>query len=401
VARRFDLYCKITGGQRIDLLGARVEQLPDIWEALVDAGFESGHAYGKAMRTVKSCVGSTWCRFGVQDSTALAIRIEERYRGIRAPHKLKAAVSGCIRECAEAQSKDFGVIATEKGWNLYLCGNGGAQPRHADLIASDLDEETLIRLIDRFLMYYMQTANPLERTARWLERLDGGLAYLQRVIVEDCLGIAAQLEGDMQQLVDRYECEWAAVVRDPQRRAAFQHFANTPDADPQIEYVRERGQKRPIDWPQQPPAAQRLAVDKPQPQWVRVARADDVPADSGVTVRYGTAQVAIFNFASRGEWYACQAMCPHRGDMVIGRGLLGSQGDTPKIACPMHKKTFSLATGDGLSDPQFQVQTFPVEVRDGDVFVALPAADSLQRAANGCAASPTCAGSGLAAAGVA
>src|SRR4029453_12245312 len=211
VAKRFDLYCKITGGQRIDLLGARIEQLPDIWEALIDAGLESGHAYGKAMRTVKSCIGSTWCRFGVQDSRALAIRIEERYRGIRAPHKLKSAVSGCIRECAEAQSKDFGVIATENGWNLYLCGNGGSQPRHADLVASDVDEETVIRLIDRFLMYYIHTANPLERTARWLERMDGGIEYLKRVVVDDALGICAQLERDLQSLVDGYECEWAAV----------------------------------------------------------------------------------------------------------------------------------------------------------------------------------------------
>src|SRR5262249_48343273 len=152
--------------------------------------------------TVKSCVGSTWCRYGVQDSTALAIRIEERYRGLRAPHKLKSAVSGCIRECAEAQSKDFGIIATEGGWNLYVGGNGAGQPRHADPLAADVDDETLIRLIDRFLMYYIQTANPLERTARWLERLDGGLAYLKHVVVDDGLGIGAQLEADMQQLVD-------------------------------------------------------------------------------------------------------------------------------------------------------------------------------------------------------
>ena len=104
VARDFGLYTKITGGQRIDLLGARVEQLPAIWRRLVDAGFESGHAYGKALRTVKSCVGSTWCRYGVQDSVALAIELELRYRGIRSPHKIKAGVSGCARECAEAQS---------------------------------------------------------------------------------------------------------------------------------------------------------------------------------------------------------------------------------------------------------------------------------------------------------
>ncbi|HYJ11152.1 MAG TPA: nitrite reductase large subunit NirB, partial [Polyangiaceae bacterium] len=140
IAQKYNLYTKITGGQRIDLFGARVEQLPEIWDELVAAGFESGHAYGKAVRTVKSCVGSTWCRFGVQDSVSFAIRVEERYKGIRAPHKLKSAVSGCVRECAEAQSKDFGLIATEKGWNLYVCGNGGAKPRHADLLAADLTE---------------------------------------------------------------------------------------------------------------------------------------------------------------------------------------------------------------------------------------------------------------------
>ncbi|MBI3784688.1 MAG: nitrite reductase small subunit NirD [Deltaproteobacteria bacterium] len=397
VARRYDLYCKITGGQRIDLLGARVDQLPAIWEELVNAGFESGHAYGKAMRTVKSCVGSTWCRFGVQDSTALAIRIEERYRGIRAPHKLKSAVSGCIRECAEAQSKDFGVIATEKGWNLYLCGNGGSQPRHADLVASDVDEETLIRLIDRFLMYYIHTANPLERTARWLERLDGGIEYLKSVIVDDRLGICERLEYDMQLLVDAYECEWAAVVRDPQRQAAFRHFANSPEPDPQLAFVRERGQRRPEDWPQSPATTPPLVAVEGQ-TWVRVANAADVPRDGGVTIRCGGAQIAVYHFASRnpGVWYACQAMCPHRGDMVLGRGLLGTQGDEPKVACPMHKKTFSLLSGVGLSDPQFSVQTFPVEVRDGEVYVALPPFDQLMTANNDTCRGGLCGVEGLA-----
>ena len=161
------------------MLGARLEQLPDIWRELVDAGFESGHAYGKALRTVKSCVGSTWCRYGVQDSVSLAIRIENRYKGLRAPHKLKSAVSGCARECAEAQGKDFGIIATEKGYNLYLCGNGGMKPQHAQLFATDLDEATLIKYIDRFLMFYVRTADRLQRTAGWLNNLEGGLDYLQ------------------------------------------------------------------------------------------------------------------------------------------------------------------------------------------------------------------------------
>jgi len=380
VARRFDLYCKITGGQRIDLLGAHVDQLPDIWEALIAAGFESGHAYGKAMRTVKSCIGSTWCRYGVQDSTALAIRLEERYRGIRAPHKLKSAVSGCIRECAEAQSKDFGVIATDQGWNLYVAGNGGAQPRHADMIAADVDEETLIRYVDRFLMYYIHTANPLERTARWVERLDGGIAYLKRVIVDDALGICDQLERDMQSLVDTYACEWAAVVRDPERRRLFRAAVNAAPDDLARPFVRERGQKRPADWPD-PAPIDPLPAASGGAAWVRVATVADVPRDGGITVLHGGTPIAVFHFASRGEWYATQAVCPHRKDAVLGRGLLGTQGNVPKVACPLHKRTFSLETGAGLSDPQYAIRTFPVEVRGPDLWVMLPPVSTLGAAA--------------------
>ncbi len=180
VAKKYNLYTKITGGQRIDLFGAHLVDLPYIWEELIAAGFESGHAYGKALRTVKSCVGSTWCRFGLHDSVSFAIRVEERYRGLRAPHKIKSAVSGCIRECAEAQSKDFGIIATEKGWNLYVCGNGGSKPQHALLLAADIDSDTCLRYIDRFLMFYIKTADPLTRTATWLNKMEGGIDYLQK-----------------------------------------------------------------------------------------------------------------------------------------------------------------------------------------------------------------------------
>jgi nitrite reductase (NADH) large subunit len=246
VARDYGLYTKITGGQRIDLFGARVEQLPAIWKRLIDAGFESGHAYGKALRTVKSCVGETWCRYGVQDSTAMAIALELRYRGLRAPHKFKSAVSGCSRECAEAQSKDFGVIATERGWNLYVGGNGGLRPRHGILFAEDLDDETLIRVIDRFLMFYIRTADRLERTANWLEKLDGGVEYLRRVLIDDSLGICEELDADMARHVDHYECEWRATVDDPERVKRFVSFVNAPEvADPTVVFVEERGQIRP------------------------------------------------------------------------------------------------------------------------------------------------------------
>jgi nitrite reductase (NADH) large subunit len=255
VAKEFNLYTKITGGQRVDLFGARVDQLPAIWRRLIDAGFESGHAYGKALRTVKSCVGTTWCRYGVQDSTALAIDLELRYRGLRSPHKIKAAVSGCARECAEAQSKDVGVIATERGWNLYVCGNGGMRPQHAALLASDVDRATLITSIDRFLMFYVRTADRLERTATWLNRLDGGIDYLRAVVMEDSLGIAGELEAAMADHVATYRCEWEATLADPERVAKFRHFVNTDVADPTLVYLSERGQKRPARRVEPLPAA--------------------------------------------------------------------------------------------------------------------------------------------------
>ncbi|WP_046468289.1 nitrite reductase large subunit NirB [Allosalinactinospora lopnorensis] len=246
VARDFGLYTKITGGQRIDLFGARVEQLPAIWGRLVEAGFESGHAYGKALRTVKSCVGTTWCRYGVQDSVGMAIELELRYRGLRSPHKIKAAVSGCARECAEARGKDFGVIATENGWNLYVGGNGGFTPRHAELLASDLDSETLIRYIDRFLMFYIRTADRLQRTAAWIEAMEGGLDHLYSVVVEDGLGIAAELEAAMARHVACYSDEWRGVLQDPEKLARFVSFANAPEApDPTITFETEREQPVP------------------------------------------------------------------------------------------------------------------------------------------------------------
>jgi nitrite reductase (NADH) large subunit len=246
VARDFDLYTKITGGQRIDLFGARMEQLPAIWARLVEAGFESGHAYGKALRTVKSCVGSTWCRYGVQDSVQLAIDLELRYRGLRSPHKLKGGVSGCARECAEARGKDFGVIATEKGWNLYVGGNGGANPAHAQLLAGDLDTETLVRYLDRFLMYYIRTADRLQRTAAWLDALDGGLDRLREVVVDDALGLGSELEAAMGRHVDSYFDEWKATLEDPAMLARFVSFVNAPGTpDPNITFTTERGQIKP------------------------------------------------------------------------------------------------------------------------------------------------------------
>jgi nitrite reductase (NADH) large subunit len=388
VAEKYNLYTKITGGQRIDMFGARVQDLPDIWEELVDAGFESGHAYAKALRTVKSCVGTTWCRYGVQDSVGFAIRVEHRYKGIRAPHKIKMAVSGCIRECAEAQGKDVGLIATEQGYNLYVCGNGGAKPRHADLLASDLDEETALKYIDRFLAYYIMTADRLTRTSVWLEKLEGGIDHVRDVVVHDKLGLAAELEAMIGQLVETYECEWAAVVRDPEKRRRFRQFVNSDDSESCIEFVSERGQSRPADWPTEFVSLEQFRMldgrslseheEETSPlRWIQVGRADDFPIDGGATVKYGKSQIAVFNFASRGEWYASQNMCPHKKAFVLSRGIVGSAGEVPKIACPLHKKTFSLETGESLQGEEYHIKTFPVKVEKGLVYVELPPPDVL------------------------
>ncbi|MGE6393880.1 nitrite reductase large subunit NirB [Psychrobacter sp. PSP] len=245
VAKEFNLYTKITGGQRVDLFGARLDQLPDIWTQLVDAGFETGHAYGKSLRTVKSCVGNNWCRYGVDDSVGLALRLEDRYKGVRSPHKIKMGVSGCTRECAEAQSKDFGIIATEKGWNLFVCGNGGMTPRHGELFATDLDADTVVKYIDRIIMFYIKTADKLQRTSKWRESLEGGLEYLQAVIIEDSLGIAEELESQMQLLIDNYVCEWKATITDSEKLKRFRHFVNSEQGDDNVVFVTEREQIRP------------------------------------------------------------------------------------------------------------------------------------------------------------
>ncbi|MEP4532554.1 MAG: nitrite reductase large subunit NirB [Cyclobacteriaceae bacterium] len=248
VAKKYDLYTKITGGQRIDMFGARINDLPKIWRELIDAGFESGHAYGKSLRTVKSCVGSTWCRYGLHDSVGFAIEIENRYKGLRSPHKLKGGVSGCRRECAEAQGKDFGLIATEVGYNLYVCGNGGANPQHAKLLAGDVDEKTAIKYLDRFLMFYIRTAEPLNRTSVWLNKLDGGIDYLHDVVVNDSLEIGAELEKDMQALIAAYHCEWKEAINDENMMKKFKHFGNSDEHDPAQDFVPMREMKRPANW---------------------------------------------------------------------------------------------------------------------------------------------------------
>jgi nitrite reductase (NADH) large subunit len=349
VARDFGLYTKITGGQRIDLLGARVEQLPAIWRRLVDAGFESGHAYGKAVRTVKSCIGSTWCRYGVQDSVSLAVELELRYRGIRSPHKIKAGVSGCARECAEAQSKDIGVIAADDGWNLFVGGNGGFRPRHAELLLSGVDKPTLIRTIDRFIMFYIRTADRLQRTASWLQALDGGLDYLRSVIMDDSLGIVGELDAAMQGHVTTYTDEWAAVLADPVKLGRFVSFVNAPGTpDPSIAFMARRGQSRPT--------------------WTAVCRYTDLQPERGAVALIGGEQVALFRTFD-GSLYAIGNQDPFTGAFVLSRGIVGTRGNIPTVASPLHKQVFDLRTGACLDDETTFVPVFPVRERDGRVEV--------------------------------
>jgi len=245
VAEQYELYTKVTGAQRIGLFGAHKGDLPDIWKQLIDAGFETGHAYGKSLRMVKTCVGSTWCRFGVQDSVGFGVELENRYKGLRTPHKIKFGVSGCTRECAEAQGKDVGIIATDKGWNLYVCGNGGMKPKHGELLAVDLDNETLVKYLDRFMMFYVRTADKLTRTSVWLQNLEGGIEYLQEVIINNKLGINDQLEKEMADAIDSYECEWTKTLSDDKQLARFAHFINSDEQDDNVVFTPERGQKRP------------------------------------------------------------------------------------------------------------------------------------------------------------
>ncbi|MFB7516283.1 nitrite reductase large subunit NirB [Streptomyces sp. NPDC056144] len=315
VARDHGLYSKITGGQRIDLFGARKEELPVIWRRLIAAGFESGQAYGKSLRTVKSCVGSKFCRFGQGDSVQLAIDLELRYRGLRAPHKIKGGVSGCLRECAEARGKDIGVIATAGGWNLYVGGNGGTNPRHAELLASDLSAAELFALIDRYLMYYIRTGERLERTSAWTERLDGGLDHLKEVLVEDSLGICAELEAQMERHVAAYRDEWQAVLDDPEALARFEpHVAG-------VEFLE--------------PGRGRAAV-----------------------LADGT-EAALFRDGD-GTVYAVGNRDPFSGTDVMANGIMGSRDGVPVVASPMHKQEFDLRTGACLDDPEVSLPVLPV-----------------------------------------
>ncbi|KAG5948541.1 Nitrite reductase [NAD(P)H] [Claviceps sorghi] len=392
VAKQYNLYTKITGGQRIDLFGAAKQDLVDIWRKLVAAGMESGHAYAKALRTVKSCVGTTWCRFGIGDSVGMAVRLEERYKGIRAPHKIKGGVSGCVRECAEAQSKDFGLVATEKGFNVFVAGNGGARPKHAELLARDVAPAEVVPVLDRYLMFYIRTADKLQRTARWLEALPGGIEYLRDVLLRDKLGICASLESQMRQLVASYFDEWAEAIEDPRMAGRFRQFHNTPGTQETVDMEQHRGQSRPADWPGEPASDNFAGIRWSSTAWEPVmdtayfAAADDLPNGLSAAVKRGDTQLAVWRF--RGRYYATQQMCPHKRAFVLSDGLVGhsppsasASSASPWISCPHHKRNFDMQSGACRTDPALSLATFAVEPRpDGLLYLRLPPVHELDAA---------------------
>ena len=221
VAKKYSVpTVKLTGGQRIDLLGVKKEDLPKVWGDLAKAGFVSGHAYGKALRTVKTCVGSEWCRFGTQDSTTMGVRLEKMTWGAWTPHKVKMAVSGCPRNCAEATIKDFGVVAVDSGWELHVGGNGGVKVRATDLLCKVTTMEEVEEYCAAFMQLYREDARYLERTAPWIERV--GLEFVKKAIVDNA--------ENRKRLAARFLESQKHAQKDPwaERAAGLQHNEFSP-----------------------------------------------------------------------------------------------------------------------------------------------------------------------------
>ncbi|GAA6024584.1 hypothetical protein JCM11491_000289 [Sporobolomyces phaffii] len=385
VALKYGLYTKVVGAQRISMFGAKKDDLPDIWTELIDAGFESGTAYGKSLRAVKSCVGSSWCRYGLDDSVKMAIDLENRYRGLRSPHKIKGGVSGCVRECAEAQAKDFGLIATDKGWNIFVGGNGGANPVHAKLLVSDVPPSQVTRILDRYLMFYLRTADRLQRTAPWIESLEGGIDKLKKVIIDDELGINADLEAEMSELVGHYFDDWSEALKDGSIRKKFKQFANSDERRAGVEMIEERGQTRPADWVKTQTGLKFQTDDlkTPRSEWryTKLLAVDDLqPSEtstSSCAVRYGNdTQLAVFHVPNRG-YFCTQQMCPHKRAFVLEHGIVGETNGTLYVSCPLHKRNFALDTGECQNDDEYKILAFDVKVNGGDLLVQLPPPDEL------------------------
>jgi len=311
----------------------------------------------------------------------MAIKVEERYKGFRAPHKFKMGVSGCMRECAEAQGKDMGLVATAKGYNLYVGGNHGTSPKHALLFVNDVDEETALKYMDRILMYYTFTAGPLVRTSKWVESLDGGIDFLKEVVIDDKLGICDELDRRMKLQVETYQCEWKNVVDTPALRRKFRQFVNVEEEKyGDLKWEQTRAQKK-IQLEDLPTVIGPAKINKDKADvnwtWVDVGASEDFPKSGGGAVKIGKTELAVYNHSAVGKWFATQNSCPHKQLQVLSRGLIGMHGDTPKVACPIHKNTYNLETGKGISNPGLNLATFDVKVENGRVLVFVPPVDTL------------------------
>lgn len=298
----------------------------------------------------------------------------------------------------------FGLIASEKGFNIFVAGNGGAKPRHSELLAKDVPPAEVIPILDRYLMFYIRTADKLQRTARWLEGLPGGIKYLREVVLEDKLGINASLEAQMQELVDSYFDEWVEAINNPAIAAKFRQFANG-DAQPQdwLETESDRNQTRPVYWAKEPAREDFAGLRdrwsstawQPVVEAAHFAGADELPNGISAAVRRGDTQLAVWRV--RGRYFATQQMCPHKRAFVLSDGLVGedapppseekSCGDNPAgksapwISCPHHKRNYDLSSGACRNDAELSIATFAVEERDdGLVYLKLPPVEELDAA---------------------
>jgi nitrite reductase (NADH) large subunit len=373
IADKHGLYTRITGGQRISFFGARIHQLPDIWSDLVNNGFESGHAYGKALRTVKTCVGDTWCPWGVQDSTSLAIKIEERYKGLRSPHKTKIGVSGCIRDCAESKIKDLGIIATEGGWTLYVAGNGGRDVQIALVFAENLDDDTAIKYMDRLFMYYIKTANHLTRMGIWLNNIEGGIEHLKEIVINDSLNICQDLENDLNKLLTQAGCEWSSVLDRDDIKARFSHYVNSDREDQRIKHITARDQIQPVKFMRNPQqnGNQKFVESVLIRKWQYVTDMEKIVPDSGVCALVNDIDIALFKSHKNDILFAVENIDPFSNTSVLSRGILGDKNGEPMVISPISRKKFSLRTGQCLDDEYTKIRVFEVRENQGKVEIEI------------------------------
>lgn len=324
VADKYGALIKVTGADRIGLYSIRKEDLKAVWDELQ---MNSGHAFTKCFRACKSCVGSTYCRFGLKDSLELGRVLGERYRGIRSPAKVKMGVSGCPRNCSESTIKDFGVVAVECGWAIFIGGNGGAQVYVAPKIAQVKTDDEVVRIADRFYEYYCRNARYGERSAHFIERV--GLRTVTDAILNAPEADLCELESRLAQLRANYRDPWEAGL--PPTGATTKTALESPAAG----------------------------------GLVPIARVDQVPPGGAQEFSVGGQPVALFH-ARDGQWIATHGRCPHQQgplvDCILGNG---------RLTCPIHSYSFDVKTGTCDNPDIAPLPTYPVEIRDGSVWIAL------------------------------